>query len=349
MQVLVTGANGHIGCHIVRALRAAGHVPVGFVRPGSDRRALGGSPCELRGGDLLEPASILRALGGIDAIVHAGAVHRNFSPDPESIVTAARDGTRNVLEAASKAGVRRVVVTSTAATMGFARSAEHPLDESAHIGQPRSPYLRGKLEAERIAIDTARASSLEVIVVNPSGVFGPLDYRITPATRALVGLLSGDPAFITVSVTDVRDVARAHVLALERGESGERYLITGETVVPRALSSLVREIAGVRPLPIRPPGFLLQLLATLAERKAVRDRADAPITRDMLHDLGGGHLAYDSTRSRRELGVSYRPAREVLTDAFRWLLYLDALPASAAGRVRAAMGGAPLVDPEWET
>lgn len=347
MQVLVTGANGHVGCHAVRALREAGHTPVGFVRPGSDRRALVGYPCELRGGDLLDPASLVRAAAGMDAIVHAGAIHRNFSNDPESIVRAARDGTQNVLEAASRTGVRRVVVTSTAATMGFARSPDRPLTESAHLAEARSPYVRGKLEAERIAQDTARASTLEVIVLNPSGIFGPLDYRITPATRGLMGLLSGDPAMLALSITDVRDVARAQVLALEKGESGERYLVTGPVVTPSALSALVKELTGIRPLAFRPPEFVLQLIATFAERKAVRDGMDAPVTRDLLRDLDGGHLAYDSSRSRRELGMSYRPPRDVLVDAIRWLLHVNALAPKVAQRVRGALGSAHAADPSW--
>jgi dihydroflavonol-4-reductase len=286
-------------------------------------------------------------MDGVDAVVHTGAVHRNFSVDPESIVRAARDGTRNVLEAASGAGVRRVVVTSTAATIGFALSPEHPLTESTRLTSARSPYLRGKLEAEAVALDTARASSLEVVVLNPSGIFGALDYRITPATRALIGLLSGDPAALAVSVTDVRDVAEAHVRAVERGTNGQRYLVTGETLAPRALSALFKELAGVRPLPFRPPGFLLHAAAALAERKARREGTDAPLTRALLHDLAGGHLAYDSTRSRVDLGVHYRSPREVLLQAFRWLLHVNALAPKVAVRLRGALGSAHVSDPDW--
>lgn len=347
MRILVTGANGHIGGHVVRAVLDAGFTAVAFARPGSDRRALAGLACEVREGDLLDAASVDRAMDGVEAVMHVGAVHRNMTRDPEDIVRPAVRGTEAVLDAAEKHGVKRVVLTSSGATVGFTKDASKPLDESAHQTRLKSPYIRGKVEQERLALERAKSGSVEVIVLNPSGVFGPRDYRLTPATRALVGLLQGDPAFLGVCLTDVRDVARAHVLALEKGRSGERYLITGDAVTPKGVAALFDEVGGVRPPVFRPPGFLLRFLVGRAEKQALRDGTDPPTTRDALDDVDGGHLVYDATRSKAELGMTYRGGKDVLTDAFRWLLFMDALAPKAAAKVRAKLGGRAAPDADW--
>lgn len=345
-RTLITGANGHVGCHVVRACIEAGHAPIAFVRPGSDRRGLEGLAVELREGDLLDADRVRAAMDGVALVMHVGAVHRNFSPDPDDIVRPAIEGTRHVLSAARAAGVRRVVHCSTGATVGFSRDLARPLDEGATLRGAKSAYIRGKIGAEQLALEAAAAGQ-DVVVLNPSGIFGPRDYRLTPATRALVGLLQGDPAFFGVCVTDVREVARAHVLAAERGTRGERYLVTGENLSPRELAALLADLAGVRPSTLRPPRFLLRFLAGRMERAAAKAGVDAPVSRDSLEDLGDGNLVYDSTKSKRELGMTYRPARAVLSDALRWLLHAGALRPKTAARVRSALGAAAAPDPGW--
>jgi dihydroflavonol-4-reductase len=346
-KVLVTGANGHIGSNVIRALLAAGSTPIGFVRDKSDRRALAGLDVELRVGDLLDTASLERAMDGVEIVFHVGAVHRNFAPDPASIERPAIDGTKNAIQAARKRGVRRVVLTSSGATIGFAPDPARPLDESHFLDKPHSAYIRGKVLSERLALLEAMTGTPDIVVLNPSGVFGPFDYRLTPATRALIGLLQGDPAFLTVSVTDVRDVAKAHLLAAESGAPGRRYLVTGDVVAPKELAALYRDLAGIKPLCFRPPGFLLRWLGRSAIGKARRSGTDTPFDPDALEDLAGGHLAYDSTRSRSELGMTYRPARQVLGDAFRWLLHVGALKPAVAAKVKAKLGEHADPDPDW--
>lgn len=347
MRTLVTGGNGHIGAHVVRAVLERGWTPIAFARPGSDRRGLAGLDVEIREGDLLDAGSVARAMAGIETVMHVGAVHRNFAADPDAIIGPAVEGTRNVLSAARAAGVGRVVVTSTGATIGFTKDVTRPLDETSTLEAPKAAYIRGKLEAEKLAL-AAAAEGQDVVVLNPSGVFGPGDHRLTPATRAIIGILQGDPAFFGVCLTDVRDVARAHVLAAERGKRGERTLVVGEGLVPAAVSALFAEVAGVRPSTFRPPGFLLRFLAGRMEKAALASGTDAPITRDALADLGAtGHLLYDGTKSKRDLGMSYRPARVVLEDTVRWLLFVDALRPKVAAKVRSKMGPRAAPDPDW--
>ncbi len=348
MRALITGANGHIGSHVVRAVIDAGWTPIAFVRDGSDRRALAGLDLELRSGDLLDANSLERAMSGIDILFHVGAAHRNYDPDPARIMRPAVEGTRNALAAARRCGVKRMIYTSTGATVGFAKDPSQPFDESHSLPSARSAYIQGKIAAEKVVLDAAASGEApEVVILHPSGVFGPLDYRLTPATRAIVGLLQGDPSFLHICLTDVRDVARAHVLAATQGRSGNRYLITGDNQSPNQLAALFQDVAGIRPATFRPPRFLLRLIGALAVRKARRTGEDAPFDPAAIADLDGGHLAYDSTRSRRDLGMSYRAAREVLTDAVRWLLHVKALKPRIAERVRTTLGERAAPDPSW--
>ena len=198
-----------------------------------------------------------------------------------------------------------------------------------------------------MALAAAGEGGLDVVVVNPSGVFGPRDYRLTPATKALVGLLQGDPAFLGVCVTDVRDVATGHLRAAEKGQSGQRYLLTGDALAPAEVSARFAELGGVKPPTFRPPRFLLSFLAWRMEKKAAAEGTDAGLTRDQLDDVYGRHLVYDAARARTELGVSFRPAAEVLRDAFRWLLFVDALKPAVAAKVRAALGDRAAPDADW--
>ncbi len=346
MKTLVTGANGHIGSHVVRACVAAGQSTVAFVRPGSDRRALAGLDVELCEGDLLDEGSVVRAMEGIDTVHHVGAVHRNWVDDEAKMMEPAVQGTRHVLEAAKRAGVRRVVVTSSGATAGFAHDPAQPLTESASNPMAQSLYTRSKYAEEQVAL-TAAASGQDVVVTNPSGVFGPRDYRLTPATRGLVGLLQGDPAFFALCFTDVRDVARGHVLAAEKAKSGHRYLLTGELLTPPQLRELFGRVTGIRPSVMMPPKFLLKWLAGSAERRARKTGEDASLTRAVVDDFYGRHLAYDSARSRSELGVTYRPADHVVRDAVRWLLFVDALKPKVAAKVRGTLAAAAAPDGDW--
>jgi dihydroflavonol-4-reductase len=349
MRVLVTGANGHIGCHVVRACLASGMTPVAFVRPKSDRRGLAGLDVEVREGDLLDAASVARAMAGLELVFHVAAVHRNWAADEDRILAPAVEGTRNVIDAARRANVRRVVCTSTGATIGFAPDSTRPLDESASLDGSPMIYVRAKIAAEKIALEAAAAGGIEVVIVNPSGVFGPLDYRLTPATRSIVGLLQGDPVFFAVSVTDVRDVAMGHVLAARKGASGARYLLTGDVVVPRDAAGIFRDVAGIKVPTFRPPRFVARWIASSAVKKARKTDSDAALTPEMVDAVMSGHLAYDSRRARTELGATFRPARDVLRDTFRWLLFVDALKPKVAAKVRAALGEGAAPDPSWRS
>lgn len=348
MRALITGANGHIGNHVVRACLAEAIEPVAFLRRGADARALADLDVPRREGDLLDADSVRRACEGMDVVFHVASPHRNFAADPDTIIRPAVQGTTHVLDAARAAGVRRVVVTSSGATVGFAEDATKPLDESAFLRHAESPYIRAKIEAEAVARKAAEAKGLEVVITNPTGVFGPRDYRITPATAALRGLLQGDPSFLGLCPTDVRDVAAGHVRAATHGKNGQRYILAGAPLTPAEMAARVAAVGGIKPPVFKPPRFLLNFLAGRAEKKCLAEGGDAPITRAQLADAYGRHLVYDAALARRELGATFRGPDEVLRDAFRWMLFVDALKPAVATKVRKALGARAAPDPDWK-
>jgi dihydroflavonol-4-reductase len=346
MKALITGANGHIGCHLVRACIETGITPLAMVRAGSDRRSLAGLDVAVCEGDVMDAAAVERAVQGVDWVFHCAAVHRNFCLDDAEILGPGVTGTRNVLAAARRAGVKRVVHCSTGATVGYARDPSQPIDETAPTPTAKSTYVRAKLEAEKLAL-AANGGGLEVVVVNPSGVFGPRDYKLTPATRGIVGLLQGNPSMFALCFSDVRDVAMGHVLAAKHGRPGERYLLTGELLTSAQVASTFREVTGVRPLDFTPPRFLLRWAAAAEELKARRTGQDAGVTRDQIDDFFGLALAYDASKARSELGATFRPARDVVRDATRWLMFVDALKPRVTAKLRGVLGSAAAPDPDW--
>jgi len=347
MKALVTGANGHIGSQVVRAAQRAGMHAVAFVRPNADRRALAGLDVEVRTGDVLDVESLKSACRGVEVLFHVASPHRQFAVDPGDITRPAVEGTANVIAAARSVGVKRIVHTSTGATVGFTPDPRRPLTEDDFLDTAAAPYARGKIEAERLALQAAKRGEPEVVVVNPSAVFGPRDHRLTPASRAILGLLHGDPAFLHLCVSDVRDVGAAHVLAATKGRSGQRYLIVGEPRSPAEIRDILGRIAGIRPATFTPPRFVLNFLAGRMEKQAARSGGDAPLTRAVLEDTFGRHLVYDGARARTDLGATFRPPEETLRDAIRWLLFVGAVKPKVAARVRKAMGPGAEPDTDW--
>ena len=338
MKSLVTGATGHLGSNLVRSLIAAGDEVVALARASSDRRGLEGLPITIATGDLLDLSSVEAAAQGCQRIFHAGAVYRNFAVDPQTIIAPALEGTRNVMKAAQSARVEKVIYTSSNATIGYGRDRATPLDESSHLDDAQSPYIRAKILAERAALEAGRASGIPVIVLCPVGIFGRWDFRLTPTTRALLAIAEKDPMVLDLCATDVRDVAHAHILAATKGRAYERYLIGGDNLTREEGARILSELVGRTVKAMKPPMFMFRLIAWMEERKARRTGGDAAITRAIVDDVGGGHLMYSSAKARSELGFSPRGAKETFTDALRWLVYIDALTPKTRARVEAKVG-----------
>jgi dihydroflavonol-4-reductase len=251
MKSLVTGANGFVGSHVARILVERGELVRVLVRPQSSLRALGGLPVENVYGDLRDPQSLDRAIQGIDRVFHVAADYRLAASNPQEIYDANVTGTRNLLEASRRAGVKRVVVTSSVATIAVDRGNALPNEQTvARLEEMIGHYKRSKFMAEKEALRGA-SEGVPVVVVNPTTPVGPGDWKPTPTGRIIVDFLNGRmPAYVETGLNwvPVEDVAEGHWIAAERGRVGERYVLGGRNMLLKEILDILARISG-RPSP----------------------------------------------------------------------------------------------------
>jgi dihydroflavonol-4-reductase len=317
--VLVTGASGFLGSAIAAALRARGNGLRVLARPSSPRTNLNAADtlCE---GDLRDRASLAAALNGVRFLFHAAADYRLWARNPEEIHRNNVEGTRLIMEEAMRAGVERVVYTSSVATLkltdGAAATEDHPLAEGEGIGA----YKRSKVAAERLVEAMIRRDGLRAVIVNPSTPIGPRDVRPTPTGRIIVEAASGRmPAFVDtgLNLVHVDDVAAGHVAALGRGQIGERYILGGDNVFLADMLADIARLVGRRPPTLKLPRTMLYPIAYGAELLATVRGVEPFITMDGLR-MARHHMFFDDSKARRELGYVSRPYREGLSDAIAW-------------------------------
>jgi dihydroflavonol-4-reductase len=316
-RALVTGATGFVGGLVLARLAAEGRPLRALVRSASDRARLPvgqDAGVQLAVGRLDDEESLLRAADGCTVVYHLAGVNRLCLADPTPMYQANVDGTRRMLAAARRAGVRRVVYTSSAAVLGG--DGVHPVDETAPPPDRfTSHYARSKFEAEQVALATG---GVEVVAVNPSSVQGP--GRTSGTARVFIDYLNGRlpfdlPARFGLCYTD--DCVRGHLLAEVKGVPGERYILNSATLDNARAIELIAGIAGLPDRPRTLPLWAALALATAAEGVArVRGR-EPRVCRESIRTLGHPHL-YDGGRAERELGLSYTPVRDALEATVRW-------------------------------
>jgi len=319
MHALVTGAAGFIGSHVVRALLGDGHRVRALHLPSDDLRNLRGLDCELVAGDVTDPASVAGAMRGVDHVFHLAAVYSLWRRHAALMHSVNVEGTRNVLRAAADAGVRRVVQTSSIARFGGQGRRRATEDSPFALGPTGDAYSRTKRDAHRLG-EQAAAAGQDVVLVAPTGPIGPGDVGPTPTGRLLLACLSMPVVAVTDTVTnfgDVRDIARGHLLAAERGRAGRSYLLGGGDL---ALDRLAREalaVVGMRRPVVRVPHGAARLGGRVAARWAGLSGRPPLVTPEAaaISRLG---LAADCSRAVGELGLPQRPIAESLRDALVW-------------------------------
>jgi dihydroflavonol-4-reductase len=320
MDALVTGGTGFVGANVARELAAAGAGVRVLARPGGDRRALSGVKVEIAEGDLLDPASLRRATTGVQVVYHVAADYRLWAPDPGELYRANVDGTRAVLEAAGEAGVRRVVHTSSVGALGIPRDGRPGTETTpVSLADMVGHYKRSKFLAEQVALDFARRG-LPVVVVNPSAPVGPWDIKPTPTGQMIVDFMRGRMIAIVdtgLNVVHVRDVARGHLLAAERGTPGERYILGHRDLSLADIFRLLSEITGRRAPRFHVPYALAWLGAACCEGVArVTGRPPAvPLT---AVRMARKRMYFSPARAVRELGLPQTDVRTALADAVAW-------------------------------
>jgi len=319
-HVLVSGANGFVGSAVVRALLRHGYPVRALARASSDTANLDGLDVAMVRGDLLDPSSLERALQGCEGLFHVAADYRLWARDPREIGKANVRGTHNILLAAQRCGVRRIVHTSSVATLGLHHDGT-PSDEDTpvHLADMIGAYKRSKFLSEALVRRRARAGA-NIVIVNPAAPVGPRDRKPTPTGRMILDAARGRmPAFVDTGlcVVHVDDVAEGHVLAYERGQRGRRYVLGGENMSLRSILGAVAELTGRRKPWLQLPHAAVLPVAYVAEAWA-RVTGIAPnITVDGVK-LARHRMYFSSRRAEAELDWHARPAREALADAIQW-------------------------------
>src|SRR5712672_1392694 len=248
MLALVTGATGFLGSHVARVLADQGAELRLLVRPTSNLKNLEGLKAETAIGDLRDAGSLEKAMAGCDALFHVAADYRLWVRDPAEMYRSNVEGTRAILDAARKNGVQRVVYTSSVATIGFTGNG-HPADENSPVALADmiGHYKRSKFMAEQVALEAGRGG-IRVVTVNPTTPVGEQDVKPTPTGRIVVDFMKRKfPAYVDtgLNLVDATECARGHIAALEKGKSGERYILGGQNLTLKQILDQLGSITGL--------------------------------------------------------------------------------------------------------
>ena len=321
MKAFVTGATGFVGSHVARALAEQGAELRLLARPSSRKENIADLRADVATGDLCQPESLRKAMQGCDVVFHVAADYRIWVRDPDQMYRANVEGTRAVIQAAQACGVRRVIYCSSVATMGFTQSGQivdedTPVSLSDMVGH----YKRSKFMAEQIALEAGR-NGANVVVVNPTTPIGERDIKPTPTGRIIVDFLNRKfPAYVDtgLNLADVKEVARGHLLAMEKARPGERYILGGENLTLKQILDRLAALTGLPSPNLKVPhavamGFAAfdQFFTGIVRGKEPRATIDAV-------KMGRKKMFASSAKAERELGYRIVPVEDALRRAVAW-------------------------------
>ena len=321
MLAFVTGATGFVGSHVARVLAEQGADLRLLIRSGSDPRNIQTLNADRVVGDLRDPASIERAMSGCDVVFHVAADYRLWVRDPQEMYRANVEGTRALLEAARKNKVRRVVYTSSVATMGFTSNGR-PADEDFPVSLDNmiGHYKRSKFMAEEVALEAGRGG-MDVVVVNPTTPVGEQDIKPTPTGRIVVDFLKKKfPAYVDtgLNLVDVTECARGHVAALEKGRTGERYILGGENLTLKQILDKLAAITGLPSPKIKLPYAVALAAGVVDEVVTGRILGREPRATIDAVRMGRKKMFVSCAKAERELGWNIVPVDDALRRAVEW-------------------------------
>ncbi len=328
-ETLITGASGFVGSAVASKLILAGHQVRALVRPGSPRFHLAGLDLDFVSGDMRDAQAVRRALAGIRYVFHVAADYRLWARDRNEIFSSNVEGTRIVMQEARRAGVERIVYTSSVATLGLPGDG-CPADETVTLSVEEGigTYKRSKIAAERLVEAMVANDALPAVIVNPSTPIGPRDVRPTPTGRIVVEAARGRiPAFVDtgLNLVHVDDVADGHVAALTRGAIGERYILGGQNVLFADMLAEIARLVGRRPPRLRISRAAALPIACLAEAIAWFTGREPLATLDGIR-MSEHRMFFTAAKAERDLSFRARPYQEALNDAIEWFRangYLD--------------------------
>jgi dihydroflavonol-4-reductase len=321
MLAFVTGATGFLGSHVARVLAEQGAQLRLLVRSTSDLRNISDLDAERVTGDLRDIGSFEQALVGCEALFHVAADYRLWVRDPEQMYRSNVEGTRSLLEAARKQGVRRVVYTSSVATMGFSSNGTLADENSpVSLADMIGPYKRSKFMAEQVAFDAAR-SGQDVVVVNPTTPVGERDVKPTPSGRIVVDFLKRKfPAYVDtgLNLVDATECARGHVQALEKGRAGERYILGGQNLTLKEILDKLGAITGLPSPRVKLPYIFALATGVVDETVTGRILGREPRATIDAVRMGRKKMFITSAKAERELAWRTVPVDGALRRAVEW-------------------------------
>ncbi len=318
----MTGANGHLGNNLVRALLENGERVRASVRNTKNTVPFEGLDCEIVQADLMDKDSLLRALEGVDTLYQVAAVFKHWARDPQKeIIEPNMQGTRNILEAAAEQGVRRIVYVSSEVTLDHSVA---PVDESTWRTEIHgNPYVQSKTESEQLAWRLAEELGLDMVSVLPGAIIGPHCLRLTITMRYLQQALNGE-VFVDVNFpltfVDGRDLAAGMIAAAHKGRNRERYLlVTEEPVSTGQIIEIVQEINSQVTIPPRVPKYLLQIMSSTMEFTSKITGKQPLLLRSQVELFYGVAPRKDISKARQELGFTPRDPETAIRETVEYL------------------------------
>jgi dihydroflavonol-4-reductase len=321
LKAFVTGATGFVGSHVAQVLAEQGAELRLLVRASSDLRNIEGLRADRVVGDLRDPGTLGNALSGCDVVFHVAADYRLWIRDPDQMYRANVEGTRALLEAARRAGVGRVVYTSSVATMGFSSNG-HVADENSPVSLDEmiGHYKRSKFMAEQVAIEAGK-SGMNVVVVNPTTPVGERDVKPTPTGRIVVDFLKKRfPAYVDtgLNLVDVRECALGHVKAMEKGRTGERYILGGENLTLKQILDKLGAITGLPSPKVKVPYAVALAAGVVDEVVTGRIMGGEPRATIEAVRMSRKKMFVTSGKAERDLAWKETPVESALRRAVEW-------------------------------
>ncbi len=336
----MTGGTGFVGANLVRELLSDGRRVRVLARPGGDRRALDGLDVEIVDGDLLQPASLRSAVRGATTVFHVAADYRLWAADQSALYRANVDGTRELLTVCGDHGVGRIIYTSTVGALGTPRDGSPGTEETpVTLDDMVGPYKRSKFLAEQVAIGFVR-TGLPIVIVNPSAPIGPWDVKPTPTGKMIVDAVHGR-LFFTVdtglNLVHVRDVARGHILAEDKGRVGEKYILGHRdgNLSLAAIGALIADVSGCRRPRVRVPYAVAWCAAACSEGFARLTGGVPKVPLDAVR-MSRKRMYFSPAKAIRELGLPQTDPATAVRDAVEWFFQHGYVSLSAMTRVPAA-------------
>lgn len=321
MRIFVTGATGFVGSHVAQILSAQGADLRLLVRSTSRTDNIADLKADRITGDLRDPDSLKKAMQGCDFVFHVAADYRLWVRNPEEMYRCNVEGTRSIIRAAQESGIRRVIYTSSVATMGFTTTG-HIADESSPVSlrDMVGHYKRSKFMAEEIALEAGR-NGANVVIVNPTTPIGEQDIKPTPTGRIIVDFLKRKfPAYVDtgLNLADVKEIARGHLLAMEKAVPGRRYILGGENLTLKQILDKLSALTGLASPRVQVPHAVALGFAALDEFfTGVVLRKEPRATIDAVR-MGYKKMFASSAKAERELGYKVIPVEDALRRAIQW-------------------------------